>query len=68
MKIEKDLDEIVVVVLLMIQMHQDFFDTFYREATFEIAKGKMLDNLKKLRDDIDELIKREIKQKSSTRL
>lgn len=38
-----------------------FFDTFYREATFEIAKGKMLDNLKKLRDDIDELIKREIK-------
>ena len=45
-----------------------FFDTFYREATFEIAKGKTLDNLKKLRDDIDELIKREIKQKSSTRL
>lgn len=61
MKIEKDLDEIVVVVLLMIQKPQDFFDTFYREATFEIAKGKMLDNLKKLRDDIDELIKREIK-------
>ena len=43
-----------------------FFDTFYREATFEIAKGKMLDNIKKLRDYIDELIKREIKQKSCT--
>lgn len=32
---------------------------WYREANYEIAKEKMLENLKRLRDDIDGLIKRE---------
>ena len=38
-----------------------FLDTWYREANYEIAKEKMLENLKRLRDDIDSLIKEEEK-------
>ena len=34
-------------------------NTWYREENYDIAKQKMLENLKRLRDDIDELIKRE---------
>ena len=34
-------------------------DTWYREESYEIAKEKMLNNLKRLRSDIDELIKSE---------
>lgn len=36
-----------------------FLDTWYREENYEIAKEKMLENLKRLRDDIDNLIRRE---------
>ena len=36
--------------------------TWYREANYEIAKEKMLENLKRLRDDIDNLIKEEEKR------
>ena len=36
-------------------------NTWYREANYEIAKEKMLENLKRLRDDIDDLIKEEEK-------
>lgn len=38
---------------------EGILDTWYREKNYEIAKEKMLENLKKLRDDIDDLIKRE---------
>lgn len=34
-------------------------NTWYREKNYEIAKEKMLENLKRLRDDIDNLIKAE---------
>lgn len=34
-------------------------DTWYREKDYNVAKEKMLNNLKRLRDDIDNLIKRE---------
>ena len=34
-----------------------YLNTWYREANYEIAKEKMLENLKRLRDDIDNLIK-----------
>ena len=34
-------------------------NTWYREENYDIAKQKMLENLKRLRDDIDELIKTE---------
>ena len=34
-------------------------NTWYREENYDIAKQKMLENLKRLRDDIDKLIKRE---------
>ena len=34
-------------------------NTWYREENYDIAKQNMLENLKRLRDDIDELIKRE---------
>ena len=38
---------------------EGILDTWYREANYEIAKEKMLENLKRLRDDIDDLIRRE---------
>ena len=34
-------------------------DAWYREKDYNVAKEKMLNNLKKLRDEIDDLIKRE---------
>ena len=36
-------------------------NTWYRETNYEVAKEKMLENLKKLRGDIDNLIKEEEK-------
>lgn len=39
-------------------------NTWYREANYDIAKDKMLENLKRLRDDIDILISLEEQSKA----
>ena len=43
---------------------EGILNTWYRGTNYKIAKEKMLENLKRLRDDIDNLIKEEEKKDS----